>query len=302
MFTVAKILTDWIIWNRNNVEDEWATWGEWQRQQSSTHYEKSDLFQYYLSRRPNFLPPETSCLNDYHREYYVYCFGDFASLIVNPHSGKSKISDIIRYISLLLDIYDVCKGTARKVRGDPSGIALLRRVVINRDLEALHKYNFQSHCYPYDKIHAHTVAQYSLSTLLLRLLSHYLNTTVMKHPYIAISMCKQAYDKHTFGIIANAQSRPISSSSPINIPSNKHKTDDLHGHSWPKKPDNLEPINKTINSTKRLRCQICTRICENVWGNFNTCIDCYLKRVCSVCGVNAVVITADGFPKCTAHQ
>lgn len=288
MFTVAKILTDWIIWYRNNTEDEWETWTQWQRQQNTSHYEKSDIFQYYLLKRPNFQPPDTSCLNDYHREYYIYCFGDFAALIVNPHSG----GDILRYISLLLDIYDVCKGTARKVRGDPASIAFLRRVISTRNVEILYRYNFDPHCYPYNKLHAHTVAQYSLSTLLLRLLSHYLNQTIARgsYPSIAISTCKEAYDSGIFGVVANNKLRhqPVSST-PIDIVINKCKSEEIHGRSLPDNPP------------KRLRCKICTRICENVWGKFKSCIDCHLKRICSVCGAPAVVIASDGFPKCSDH-
>lgn len=290
MLTLTKAITDWILWSRPSVDDEWITWEEWQRHQRPSHYEKSDLFQYYLTKRPQFQPPQNSCLNGYNQQYYVYCFGDFSALLVNPRGG----GDIVQYINLLLDVYDVCKGFARKmVRGDPSSIAILRKVALTQNITPLTKYNFEPHCYPYNKIHAHTVAQYSLSSLLMRLVSHYLSKTGPKgcYPNILIPLCKQAYDEKVFGIPAIAGDSSVPSSPPITIPQpSKPKSDELRGFSWP------------MNPGKYLRCKSCNRVCENLWGNFEACIDCYFKRICSICGLAAVIITTDGLPKCCSHQ
>lgn len=330
MFTF-KTLTDWITWKHGTTEDEWITWEEWQRQQPPSHYEKSPIFQHYLMKRPNFQPPQNSCLNGYNREYYVYCFGDFTALIVNARSG----GDIIQYIGLLLDVYDVCKGRSRSITGDPNCIAVLRKVILTQSLEFLKRYNFTSHCYPHKRLHAHTVVQYSLSTLIMRLVCHYLSQAGPKgyYPGISFPLCKEAYDECIFGspvtMIASYSSRQQTSSHPsntlqvsapinINSPSclNIHnigrikkdeetdthkeetvtkpidiKPDDIHGYSWPRNP------------SKCLRCKICTRVCENFWGKFDTCMDCHLKRICSICGTAAVIITPDdNLPKCHEHS
>lgn len=349
MFTF-KTLTDWITWKHGTTEDEWITWEEWQKHQQPSHYEKSPIFQHYLGKRPNFQPPQNSCLNGYNREFYVYCFGDFAALLVNARSG----GDIIQYIGLLLDVYDVCKGRSRSITGDPNCIAVLRKVVLTQSLEFLKRYNFTSHCYPHKRLHAHTVVQYSLSTLIMRLVCHYLSQAAPKgyYPGISLPLCKQAYDECIFGspvnmIVSNSSrlqsplhsqsslpsQNPLQVSAPININShnssnayNIHnigrikrdegtdihkegmvnhkeettitttkpidiKPDDIHGYSWPRNP------------SKCLRCKICTRVCENFWGKFDACMDCHYKRICSMCGTAAVIITPDdNLPKCHEHS
>lgn len=292
MHTLTKTLTNWITWS-NNTEDEWTTWEQWQRHQPLSHYEKSDIFQYYLTRSPDFKPPQNSCLNGYNQEYYVYCFGDFACLLVSPHTN----GDILKYIDLLLDIYDTCKGYTRKIKGDPKSIAMLRKVLMTKNLTLLQNYNYNPYCYPYNTIHAHTVSQYSLSTLIMRLVAHHLSQTGPKeyYPGILLSSCKQAYDNVTFGTpLTPRKSTSTISSSAINIPIAKPKPEEIHGYSW--------PANNTRDMIKCLRCKICTRICENIWGKFDVCIDCHLKRICSTCGAVAVIIDTDGLPKCHEHK
>lgn len=297
MFTLTKTLTDWITWSSSNVEDEWKTWEQWQRHQPLSHYEKSDIFQYYLTRSPDFKPPQNSCLNGYNKEYYVYCFGDFACLVVSPHTG----GDILKYISLLLDIYDTCKGYTRKIKGDPKSISMLRKVVLTKNLTPLKDYDHNTYCYPYNTLHAHTVSQYSLSTLIMRLISHYLSQTAPKGYYqnISVSLCKQAYDNSIFGaVVTPRKNSSIIPSLPISIPVTKATTEEVHGYSWPANP----PIGfNGKDIPKCLRCKICTRVCENIWGKFDVCIDCHLKRICSTCSKAAVIIATDGLPKCHEH-
>jgi hypothetical protein len=279
-----KTITNWITRTNTSAQDEWTTWEEWQRHQYPSHYEKSDIFQYYLSSRPQFQPPKYSCVTGYNSKYYIYCFGDFAALLVNPHGG----ANIIEYFSLLLDVYDICKGCSRRVIGDPIGIAILREVIIKRKLDPLQKCDFNNYAYPYNKIHAHTVTQYSLSTLIMLLVSNYLNHIATRghYPSINSSLCQKAYDECIFG-------SPIAlptTSSPVTIQQIKPKNEETHGFSWPR------------DQASCLRCKTCSRVTENIWGNFDSCLDCHLKRICSICGGQAVIITTDGFPKCAIHQ
>ena len=302
--TVTKTLVDWINWTQSDVRDEWNTWEEWQRCQPATHYERSDIFQYYLLHRHNFVPPRNSCLVGCNAEYYVYCFGDFASPLVTPHSN----GDILEYIRLLLDVYDVCKGIRRRLRvkGDPSGISILRRAVVTQTLDTLKACDFTVYDYPYERIHAHTVAQYSLSTLIMRLVSHHLNQTAPKglYPSILISKCKEALDNHNFGIPAittsgNLPQIPVISPSIPIVQPIKTRLDEIKGCSWPR---GAPTLHLARDPSKCLRCKVCSRVAENLWGEFNACLDCHIKRICSICGAPAVIITPEGLPKCHAHQ
>jgi len=286
-----KTLTNWITGTNISVQDEWNTWKDWQRHQASSHYEKSDIFQYYLSYRPEFQPPRYSCIDAYNSQYYIYCFGDFASLLINPNGT----GNLIDYFSLLLDVYDICKGYSRRLTGDPACISMLRKVITKRKLDPLQKCDFNQYGYPYNEIHAHTVSQYSLSTLIMLLVSNYIsNVTVRGHyPNINVNLCQKAFENCVFGspIVLSSQK----TSMPITIQQQllpKPKVEDKHGFSWP----------RDQASTSCLRCKNCNRITENLWGNFQACLDCHLKRICSVCGHQAVVIALDGFPKCNNHK
>ena len=278
-----KTLTGLISWTSTDSRDEWRTWEEWQRHQPPAHYEKSDIFQYYLSYRPKFQPPRYSCASGYQSKYFIYCFGDFCSLLVN----STLNGDAIEYFITLLDIYDVCKGFSRRLTGDPQGIAIIREVVLTRTLFPLQKYDFNQCAYNYDVIHAHTVAQYSLSTLLMRLVSQYMSYAGVRgyYPAVAVHICQKAYEECVFGAPVVSSSKSIS----INIP-RKNKPEELRGVSWPR------------DQSTCLRCKTCNRVTENTWGNFNTCLDCHMKRICSICGAQAIIIGMDDLPKCYIHQ
>lgn len=284
---MLKTLTDWITWTNTTIQEEWNTWEEWQRHQQPSHYEKSEIFQYYLTMRTNFQPPTDSCITAYNSKYYIYCFGDFAALLVNPHGG----GNILDYITLLIDMYDVCKGVSRRLKGDPTCITVLREIITRRTLDPLQKLHLDQYAYPYNTIHAHTVAEYSLSTLIMRLISHYISKTSTRgyYPNILSSLCQTAYTSCNFGAPVII-STPKGSAAISIIQPQKTKSDDIRGCSWPQ------------DKSKYFRCKICTRMTENLWGNFNACVDCHLKRICSVCGSQAVIISNDGLPKCAFHQ
>jgi hypothetical protein len=279
-----KTLTDWINWTNTTVDDERNTWIEWQKNQPSSHYEKSDVFQYYLSYHPRFQPPRDSCITDDNSRFYTYCFGDFACLLVKPHGG----SNVTEYFQILLDVYDSCKGPSRRIAGDPIGISLVREVVQRRSLIPIQDHDFRQYNYEYDVIHAHTVAQFSLSTLLMRFVSHYMSYVTTRGRFFAISIsaCQKSMTNSIFG-----EPKVLSvASSPIEIPGRSDSDQRSQALSWPR--DNATCI----------RCKTCNRVTENVWGKFQTCLDCHLKRICSECGLPAIIIGTDSLPKCHYHQ
>lgn len=292
---MIRTLTDWMNLTTTTAQDEWNIWREWQRHQSPSHYEKSDIFQYYLSKRPCFQPPIQSCAFGHGAKYYVYCFGDFTTLMVNPTAGN-----VIEYLIALLDVYDVCKGYSRHLKGDPTGIAIIREVIQKKTLVPLEAHDFTQYSYEYNVIHAHTVAQYSLSTLLMKLLGNYMSHISAPGYHtkteLAISLlsCRKAYDSCIFGapmsdkLLTTPNQNVVSNT--IAIEQRRQKTEDFRGYSWPS------------DRASCMRCKICSRVTENTWGLFYACLDCHLKRICSKCGKAAVIIGSDNFPKCYHHQ
>ena len=286
-----RSLNEWVRWSTN----DWNTWKDWQRRQTSIHYEKCDLFQYYLSQRPNFQPPPEVMINKSLSKYHVYCFGDFTCLINTP-IGPANVAE---YFRLLLDIYDVCKGMTRMITGDPSGIIVLREVIAKNTLLPLERHDCTKYAYPYTEIHAHTVCQYSLSTLIMRLVMHYMRNLLGKFGNYGINgkLCQDTYDKCIFGTPMSPRTSPIlTNTEPITIRSTTTsniamaRNDEFHGSSWPR------------DHSAALRCKNCKRVTEHTWGKFNSCLDCYLKRICSVCAATATIISADELPKCKDHQ
>lgn len=292
-------LSNLFMWTTTStVQDNWNTWEVWQRDQPSAHYEKCDIFQYYLKQRPQFQPPEYNATVNNNNKAYSYCFGDFTPLVITE--GGCGACDIITYCNLLLDIYDVCKGLTRRIKGDPSGILLIREVVIKRNLTSFYKRDFNKYCYDYSILHAHTVAQYSLSTLIMRLLTNYLYHACSRKyfPNIQSDLCIKSYRKLVFGNhrelpTDNNFTKPLAASMtlPITIKSNfTPNQENKNSSSWP------------MNINSCLRCESCKRVTENRWGPFNACLDCHMKRICSVCGITSVVIiSSDKLPKCLSH-
>jgi hypothetical protein len=255
--------------------DDWTIWKEWQQRQPSSHYETSDIFQYYINQRPDFQPPPEVAVNKSLPKEYVYCFGDFTCLINTP-IGPANVAG---YFRLLLDMYDICKGTARFIKGDPSGIRVLREVVIKNNLTPLLQHDCRKYDYPYAEIHAHTVCQYSLSTLIMRFVMHYMSKLDVKFGQYNITdkLCQESYKTCAFGT-------PLITEGVDAMESSVFDRSDR------------------FDQSTCVRCKMCKRVAERAWGKFNCCLDCHLKRICSVCSLTADVIGVDELPKCKEHQ
>ena len=280
------------LWSKTNIKDEWDTWEIWQSSQPFTHYSKSDVYQYYLLSHPQFQPPQFSATTGPKSIYYIYCFGEFAALLINPSCNPNHlyttINNIYDYCNLLLDFYDTCKGTTRRITGDPPSISVLREVLRIKSTVPLHAHDFHQYNYDYTILHGHTVAQYSLSTLIMRFIGNYMHQISPhgNYPFISSAKCEKAYRNSSFG---NTSKEVIVKTQPINIPK-KSIIEEGRSYSWPR------------DSITCSRCQICNRVSENLWGDFNSCLDCHMKRICSKCSIPAVVIGSDNLPKCSLHQ
>lgn len=292
-------LTNWLSWTTTDTQNEWEAWEIWQRSQPAAHYEKSEMFQHYLAYRPQFSCLKNSVLLYENSNYYVYCFGDFAAILINQNTVSISTNEAVNYCNLLLDFYDICKGISRRITGDPVCISILRDVVNRNSILPLFKHDFDQYRYDYTILHAHTVCQYSLSTLLMRLLCNFLSkfSVELQFEEIKLKLCQSAYNNLNYGAIKNNITLPEkvpskylsrSSSKPLSVPE-RILIEEERGSSWPR---NLSCS----------RCSKCTRVSENLWGDHHTCLDCHMKRICSKCGTTATVIGTDKLPKCEAHK
>src|SRR5271163_1113033 len=101
---MLKNISDWITRKSINIKEEASMWEEWQKNQSVEHFEKSEIYNTYLSYRPNFKIPEYSAIYNANVKYYKYCFGDFTVFLYLPSRGLASSTNIIEYIILLLDL------------------------------------------------------------------------------------------------------------------------------------------------------------------------------------------------------
>lgn len=295
------------LWTSSD-KSEWIIWEKWQTQQPPSHYEKSDIYEYFIRQEPKFIaPPNNAGIGNY-KEYYWYCFGQFTPFIVTPYNGGGNI---LEYINVLLKLYDTCKGFTRKLIGDPTSVTLLRKTVDTRNLHYLKNHDFTQYDYDYSRLHAHTVVQYSLSTLIMRFVSNYLGYLEYRkfQPVIDVEKCRVSYNGHFLGhnrfskLTFKAQQEikdiPLpekDESLPVNISNGRqlsnvdHYNCGGHNFSWP------------TDRTTMIKCNICSRVCENLWGKYKACLDCYMNRVCYKCGGNSIITAPDGFPRCYVHQ
>src|SRR3972149_4705421 len=239
---MLRTFEDWIKWTNTSTQTEWNTWDEWQRRQPPIHFEKSDMFSYFISKHPDFRPMPYNVLMGYGADYFKYCFGDFTQFIVNPNGGVNALE----YFSLLLSLYDTCKGVSRRLTGDPAGISLIRQSVDGKSLIPLIEHNFNQYAYDYSMIHAHTVVQYSLSSLIMRLVSHYMSQVCAKgkFPQITFGECRKAHTGCVFG--SHADITPPKSQ-PIDITQKDTNVPESQGSSWPR------------DYSRCVRCKVCTR-------------------------------------------
>lgn len=272
-------MLDWFNTYLVSNETPFQNWLTWQNKQSHSHFVSSPW--------ASFINKKTGQRNPYTR----YCFGDFDNLIYQPE----QVSDI-NYITLLLDVYDKCKGYKRTLVGDYEGITLMRNALLEKKLDHLYTFDFTPYDYPYSQIHAHTVAYHSLTTLILFFLANYLHLKSYNHdryPSININLCKNAYNSKVFGDIAYVISNSALVPKTQNITIQKPKDSARPCNSWP------GPVNNNL-----LKCSHCKCVCENYWGNHKHCLNCHLFRTCLVCGSDTIfsVSSKDGYGRCILHQ
>lgn len=279
-----------------SVQDDKPAWVEWQRRQPPSHFHSSPIFDYYLTSHPQFIVSNQALSQiSPSGKYISYCFGVFADLMFGIEVSMS----LAAYCNIILDIYDSCKGYSRLLKGDPQCITQIRNYLRDRNHHILNQHLLSPYIYDYEYIHAHTVAQYSLSTLLMCMLGNFMyHKGLIRDINFLIDplRCQQAYIALRFG----PSSSDIKASAPITIPC--PITSAIKPSSLPTtfKPSSW-PDEALKGALLTYKCSKCSCVSEKLWGPFLLCLDCHVRKYCSECCDIAIVITADGLPKCNLH-
>ena len=135
-------------------EEKWKKWEDWQIQ--NLNEIEFVFIDYYTD---NYFKIEDCKEN----EFYPH-FGRFSYFLNNK---QTAIHDLIH-------LYDSCKGYARYFTGDPTYIKLIKEYDLSANDKILGKIDFNEFFYDFHKIHAHIVALFSLSSLVMRLVAFHL--------------------------------------------------------------------------------------------------------------------------------
>lgn len=275
-------------WQNPQDYRTWDLWMKWQKTQPIQHYKHSMVFEYYMKNSKSnifFEEVEHSFVSEKAltatENYYKYCFGEFYTFLM-PIQKDIPLFDALK---TLVNIYDVCKGYSRVLFGDTDSIIFLKKVISLKDVSMIKNHDFSDSLYDYDLVHAHTVAHFSLSTLIMLIASNYVGriTNHKNHKIVNFERCKQAFERHVFGIpedVCEIKSEPIDI-----VPFYRFH---ITSNSWP--------------ITKQIKCIKCARLTEGTWGKFGYCLDCHLKKACSSCGADAQGKSEnDDMPKCGFH-
>lgn len=268
------------------TEEDWEIW---QKGQGPEHYQKSRVWQSFLAYAPKFKVPDVGItVSDSQYDCYHYCFGEFTPLIIR---GQLKPSPI-PYFRTLLDIYTCNKGYVRSIMGEREFISLLRKAIMENELSELAGFNYATLAYRYDKIHAHTVAEYSLSRLLALLTENalvYQGYNTLKP--ISIKSCHEAW---SLGLYSKSTSPAMLIKKVV-----RQVTQDK---TWDQSPPNFLPSSwpEYCGTNGLQKCSRCGAVCGRTY-TFGECKECHITTVCSICGSVASDLARDGLPKCVQH-
>lgn len=259
--------------------DFWEAAIVWQKKQDREHFTVCKIYNNYLLIGDKYNLPENNVTKSVHSKYYYYCFGNFSSFI----SNDLTFEEVRGTIRSLLNLYDTGKGYSRIILGDPEHITLLKSIVNIYTMQGLREYNFSKFMYDYGKIHAHTMAQYSLSTLIMLITSHLVNMLLKKETgkydaknIISSQICKNSYDNKVYQEFEYF------------FKENNSLTSLTSSTSWPKSVFN---------------CSNCGQICDKLWGDHNCCLNCHINVVCLKCGTNVGIRknNISSYPYCEDH-
>lgn len=270
-------------------------WLDWQKIQPPSHFMSSSVYQKFAKTNLEFhiehdikdFGYATRVFDSSKETYYKHVFGDFYNFVMYIPQPK----DLLKSITMLISLYDHSKGYSRLVFGDPPIISFIKSVLVKHPVglfdltEVMNDFgekDFSVFVYDYSVLHAHTVAYFSLSSLIALLVSNIIGRIKenRNHPVIELFKCKSTYESGYWPIL---QELTPTTTIPIpitTVPRNMSK-------SWP-----------IVDNSK---CRHCKRLTEGSWGKFGSCLDCHSKVICSSCGATASGRDKSNTPKCEFH-
>lgn len=232
---------------------------EWQKLQTLHHFSSNNIWQTYRNIQSDkiFISKSSVCRENTNisKEVFIYCFGDYAQLIVNQ-----PLDDQFSYYSMLIELYECGKGSMRRyIWGDPLNIKILRKAVNTRNYDCLSEIDFDSDKYNYTAIHAHTLVQNSLSKFITCLIGNALYWTNGKSTFhFEEDMCEKSYTNEMIipklKIIEPINNKTEKSNAIIAPRKNKSEDDLFIPKSWPKSWPRDKNSNKIL-----LKCEECKK-------------------------------------------
>ena len=269
------------LWAPSDPSAEWDAWAAWQALRDDSHYSEFPAYHDFFLSQPDSFFPRNCASSEPNAKHYWYAFGVFTPLLV---AKPLRPDQAMSFATSLLTVYDSNKGYSRMLTGDPPAIAHLRSCVADSNLAALRTYDYSPYAYDPSRVHAHTVAQFSLSSLLMRLLSHSLHCSGAAVPSVPAAPLRDAYDRKEFcKVLKNFSTASF----------------------WD--PHAARPFIYAGNCSRwtvsaQFSCSRCARLSEALWGYYQLCLDCYKTKACYVCGDSLITsLNEDGFPRCSDH-
>lgn len=270
-------------------EQRYNTYIEWQSKQKPTHFHNSEIYNNFISNTPDF------DIDAYHSRNSntistIYCFGLFNNFVL---TGNNRAS-ILPLFGHLLSLYDLNKGTMRYFRGDPPAIEILRKCFHEKTIQYFFEFDFEPFLYPYQKIHAHTLCQYSLHTLIMRLICHALTFVEPNKNFHSIEtfLCDKAWVNGIYG------NPTLKSSQPLLIV----KKPETPNQTIPNILPDMTFKAKGSPPSRELKCSKCKCNVTELWSIYHLCYNCFINKYCVHCGDESFVKGDDGYPRCYVHR
>lgn len=221
---------DWLIRTifPQSKEEDWVIW---QKNQPESHFESCITWtQYSDIHKGKVFIPKSSVVKQDSQNYYRYCFGDYANLVI---CGPLDKEDESAYYRSLIGLYEVGKGPLRIVKGETNEIKKLRDAVKDGNFRSLAEIDFKSFKYDYNKIHAHTVVSYCLSRLIMFLVSNALFWTYNDPvPHIEEDLCRKSCENTLIHKNFYLGEEKIKRTEPINMKARENTDNLLLPKSW----------------------------------------------------------------------
>lgn len=275
-------------------EQRYQTYMEWQSKQPAIHFHSSEIYDNFLINNPEF-QSDTYHTKNSDSINTSYCFGLFNNFVM---TGNNR-NNIFKLFGDLLSLYDLNKGTMRSLRGDPDAIIILRKSYVENTVEYFMEFDFEPYLYPYHQIHAHTMSQYSLHTLIMRLISHALNFIEPSKNFNPVEswLCNKAWAQGVYGNPTLQSPYPR-----LSVYGIDHLTRSISNILPTMTSKGNLSLPTGTQPSRELKCSKCFHNATELWSDYDLCYHCFINNFCICCGDQASSKASDGYPRCYIHR